>query len=360
MSKDGVVPKESKSGPAAGIRSIAELLGAAYAEKRKRVKLAKGAADTIQSGPRIETPERDQLLRLASQDRLLDRTRDLLLLSAERIGSHPLGGAVRSFVGDVLRNHPVFVKASLDGVLRNLPDAPSDDTALRQLLSYKAEDLQWPEGAAPLKKKQSEQLRMNAFFCLLLWIYETRGDSLDSVQRSIATAAWEPAARRYRSDPQRLRALMLAKDRAALGVSYAMFEETLQEGRRHMIAAREAEQYALAAEQRALTRVQALEAELETTNGNLREGNEERERLREELASSRRACEDDKAHLRSDHEAFRGRVLSRMKREVTLLDEGLQAIKRDSPKIHVMVDHAERAIDGLKKEMNEIRGGKTS
>ena len=59
-------------------------------------------------------------------------------------------------------------------------------------------------------------------------------------------------------------------------------------------------------------------------------------------------------HLSDDLEHLRSRLLRRLKAEVGLLDEGLHALRRDPPKIRVMEDHAERALEGLKKEIKEL------
>ena len=60
--------------------------------------------------------------------------------------------------------------------------------------------------------------------------------------------------------------------------------------------------------------------------------------------------------MRNDYEDLRGRVLRRLREDTALLEEGLHALRREPPKVHVMEDHAERAIDALKREMGRIRG----
>ena len=86
-----------------------------------------------------------------------------------------------------------------------------------------------------------------------------------------------------------------------------------------------------------------------------REAEERATAFDEQLQRERLEEEDQKAYLRSDYEELRGRVLHRLRQEVTLLDEGLHALRKQPPKVHVMEDHAERAIDGLKKEIARIR-----
>ena len=64
--------------------------------------------------------------------------------------------------------------------------------------------------------------------------------------------------------------------------------------------------------------------------------------------------QNTRLHLQDDKEQLRTRLLRRLKAEVSLLDEGLHALRRDPPKVHVMEDHAERALEGIKKEIKEL------
>ena len=59
-------------------------------------------------------------------------------------------------------------------------------------------------------------------------------------------------------------------------------------------------------------------------------------------------------HLRDDFERLRTRVLRRLSRELDLLDEGMGAIRREPPRLHVMLDHGERATSGLREEIKNL------
>ena len=68
------------------------------------------------------------------------------------------------------------------------------------------------------------------------------------------------------------------------------------------------------------------------------------------------AHENAKAHWKDDYEQLRGQVLRRLNDELPLLVDGLHALRRDPPKVHIMIDHAERAIEGLESEVKRLRG----
>ena len=65
-------------------------------------------------------------------------------------------------------------------------------------------------------------------------------------------------------------------------------------------------------------------------------------------------CADELSRLRDAYESLRGLTIRRLRQEISLLSDGLHALNQPTPKIHVMVDHAERAIDGLKSELARI------
>ena len=133
-----------------------------------------------------------------------------MLLSMERFDVAAVAGHLREFVRDALRRHPAFAAEPLAWLLENHPDAPSEEGSVRTLTSQSFTALRWPEGLTALKKKEAEQCRLNALWCLLLWFREARGTSFERIQRYLHTNIWAPAARHQKSDLQKLRVLMTA------------------------------------------------------------------------------------------------------------------------------------------------------
>ena len=77
------------------------------------------------------------------------------------------------------------------------------------------------------------------------------------------------------------------------------------------------------------------------------DGNEETRKIQELT----QAHDDAKAHWNADYAKLKGQTLRRQREELTLLSEGLHALRCNPPKVHVMIDHVERVIDGLKRDM---------
>ena len=331
------------------LQTFGDLLRAVYGGKRKRLNPKKAEIATIRSAPKLDPSEQDALLALSASDRTLERTRELMLLSMRRFDAPALAGQAREFVREVLRRHPAFLLESLGGVLENRPGATSEEGAVRILTSQTYVALPWPEGVTVLKKKEAEQCRVNALCCLLLWFRETRGVPFERIQRYLQANIWVPAAHSHKTDPQRLRVLMVTRDPAGIAVACSALEKQAHEQEQQAVIAR-------TAEARATMRTKELEGMLTSVKTELDVTKAQVDHLTVEIESAKRAHENEKAHMRNNYEELRGRVLRRLREELSLLDDGLLALRRDPPKVHVMEDHAERAIDGLKREMERIKG----
>ena len=329
------------------VESVSQLLRVMYVGTFKRSILKKAELSAMQVAPGVDKLELEELLALASSDRTLDRTRRLMLLG-DGLGSHPVASQIRDFSGQVLRRHPAFSIDSVAGVLRNFPDVSRDEKAIRALSSHDYLSLSWPNHSDPLKKSEMSQCKANAVCCLLLWIRATRGISVESIHRHLQENLWKHHANRYETETKKIRVLMSARSTVSLSISYILAEQQALDQKRRADAARRAEE-------RAVNWALKLKEELATGQAGLAKAQGEIDRLKKELNQKVQAHRNEQVHLKDDYEKLRGRVLRRLKDELSLLDDGLHALRRKPPKVHVMVDHAERAIDGLKREMERLR-----
>ena len=333
----------------AAIGTFEELLGSVYGGRGALPNLTAGELAAMQTAKRPEPDEVQRLLGLAAADRTLDRTRLLMLFAMERLYASPLQGPTRAFVGAVLRGHPVFRAPSLLSLLACDPAAPEVDDAARTLTARVHESLAWPDGGRALNKTEMVKCRANSVACLLLWAWETNGVSLERVLRCLYANLWAPAGRRQRSERQRLKALMATRDGAVVAVAYELLDKLALESLYEAGAARKSEE-------RATSRAMKAEAALADSQGQLGSSLDKAHSLEEELRNEQRERELEASHFRDDYQKLRGRLLQRLKEEVSLLDEGLSALNREPPKVHVMQDHANRAIDNLRREMERLRG----
>jgi hypothetical protein len=331
------------------LECLGDLLRTVYGGKAKRLKLKKAEISAIRFAYKMEPSDKEELLTLSASDRTLVRTLELMLISMEGFDNSVLASQVQEFVRELLRRHPAFHLKALSGVFGHNSDGPSEDEVVQALISQSYTTLSWPEGLEELKKQEAEQCRMNALCCLLLWFRKARGITFEQIQHYLQAKIWIPAANRHKTDAEKLRVLMTPQDSSGIAVACSALETQVFERRQQAAAARRAEEHAV-------KRSQELERILDDVKGELWVTRDKVVHLTKDLSSVLEDHKNVEAHLRDDYEQLRGRVLRRLKEEVSLIEEGLHALRRDPPKIHVMEDHAERAIDGLKREMERIRG----
>ena len=342
----------TKCAKPAALESCADLLRSVYSGNPKGWKSLEKALGKIRQGPKLQPAEREELLSFAAQDHTLERTRELMLSSMECFDGPNLAGQVREFVRDVLMRHPAFLEESLAVTLRNLPEGPAPERAVETLTRQSFESLPWPEGSASQKKSldKLDKCRRNAAYCLLLWHRKIRGISFEDIINSLRTSLWKPAAERHKSEEEQLRALMNDRDPTiAAALSCSSLEEQVLDAERRAGADREITEMANA-------RAWELESKLGALEGQLAAEKTQVERLTAALHTEQQAHKNDVAHSRDEYAKLRGHLLRRIRQELSLLEDGLHALRRTPPKVRVMDDHAERAIDGLKREIQRLEG----
>jgi hypothetical protein len=271
------------------------------------------------------------------------------MLIGAALDGRGVGYEIIEFAREVLQNHPAFKAGSLAGVLGNLPEAAKEDRAVQLITSQDYASLSWPEGSKPMQKKECQQCKANAVHCLLLLFQVKRRTSIERVHRYLQTSLWASNARHHKSEAEKVRALITTQDPLAAAITYELLEkQALEQSQRAEVASKAAE--------RASVHASKLERELAGLEERHAATQEKLGRLTKELKEAIQAHEDAKAHWKNDYEQLRGQVLRRLNNELSLLDDGLHALQRDPPKVHVMLDHAERAIEGLKTEMKRLRG----
>ena len=334
------------------IVSVEQLLQVVYDAKPRRLVLKKSQRKAMRKDSELDDRMKEDIFRQAlSVDRTLERTRELMFLCVEIESTEvAIARRLRSFSGDFLYQHPAFKDRSLAGILKDLPEGATEDAGIRTLASQDYALLSWPEGGRLKTKRDMEQCRKNSIYCLLLWFRMTRKMSIERIHYHLQEHLWKPADKPNKPEVDELRALMNARDLGTVSMACSLLEkQALQQGQRADRAIR--------AEDRAVARLEELKRDLKESKDRLEMSREEESRLGNELQREKQAHHDDVSHRIDDYEKLRGRVLHRLREELRLLDDGLHALKRDPPKVHVMIDHAERAIDGLKQEADRLGRG---
>lgn len=330
-------------------RSLAELVTATYSQPFRKLKVKKTDVATMRTAPGLESADYDALVGLASSDRTLERTRDLMLLSLESFGGTALAAQTRLIVRGVLLRHQAFRFDIMSRIFDGQPTTTDENQAVRAVADRNYALLVWPEGLAPLTKAEESQCAANTIHCLLLWLRDVNGMPLLRLHQYLNTYLWRPSAKGLTTDAKKIRRLASTRDRAALAVACAVVEDEAVEQRQVAEAAHRRELAAVA-------RADTAERAIADARERLIESNAEIQRLTNELQVERQRRELAATHSNDDHQALKGRLARRLKAEVSLLDDGLHALRREPPKVDVMLDHAERAIEGLRQELKALKG----
>ena len=332
-----VKQKRAKTTP---LTSYGDLLRAAYGPVRRRWKPTHKEIIEIQTGPGLNSTERAQLLDLAKSDITLKRTRELMLFGAKRLDGPNRDRPVQGFVRDVLRGHPAYQSKSLKAALEHA-SVPLERHTVHVLIG---ETSRWYE-RSKLPKREANPCLVNALHCLLLW----QGDSqstpptLQDVLRYLQEELWTSFSKRRVSEFNKFRALVGDRDPYATSIACSGLSGQILELRRQLNESR-------ASTRQLQASLNEIKNHLQDTRDQLKDTTSRSTRLDRALGAARESHANEKAHLQDDFEKLRSSVARRLKAELSLLNDGLYALRRNPPKVSVMCDHAERAIDGLTRE----------
>ena len=336
------------------IAGVSDLVRRVYDGTFKRKRPNKADVLAIRTDSRIPPETQAELLGAASNDVLLANTYQLL---AVLVGFDDSGFTnARDFARQVLKDHPAFQRPELVATLNSHPDALRPERAVECLASQDfglllADPKQ--ERSKTEVAKQSKECKENAIRCLLLGLLARREISLDRTLRLLHHHVWSTYAQRHKAPADQLRALLAANQASALAASITseLLDKQVTQQNYRADAAQQAEA-------RATAGAEKLQRELEELQREHAASLERGRLLDQELANQRTAHADERAHLQDEYERLRGTVLRRLKDELILMEEGLHALQRDPPRVHVMVDHADRVIDGLRLAIDRLRKGR--
>ncbi|MBK1642120.1 hypothetical protein CKO12_09570 [Chromatium okenii] len=335
-------PPSSKKTTSQKLESIVDFIDFAYKRKGQRIDSSKLKKDFV----KLEPSEPKRLLELARADILLAVPVQLLFVVRE-ITNQTMKNTLQDFIRDVLLAHPLFSPIELIDTVKNLPDALMPAAALKRVAQPEAAILdEIVFNGEKLSKKESSELCANAVSCLALWFVENRALSIQQVTQDLFDSFWEPSCKEVIDDTEILRCLTSINSMNA-GVIGRIFAQSVSKKARIAESALKEKD-----------RLQQCHAQLQTENANLKAIISERDMriqaLGDELATEQQRHRETRIHLYEDMNILRGRLLRRLKSGTELLTDGLQALRRNPPKIAVMEDHAERALEELKIEIEQL------
>lgn len=336
------------------VETLEHFILQAYSFKGRKIALSGSVEKRIGRQPTLDVEAVERILTKSRGDLLFAVPRQLLLVARD-IQTYPaLRGAIRDFVKTTLLSHPLFANSLIVAAINNVPEAPSMIDAMSALACSELPLELHSAGKHSIKTAQLSELRANAVYCLAVWFRDMRGVSVGELNDALYRVLWSKAAASLRDERAKLRALTELHDLAAVGLACGEFHAAATERIRQMEVAQQA---ASQAQAEAATLRAEVEQLSETYNLRVAHLESQVQDLKALAENIRIKNQHELTHLRDDLEQQRTRVLRRLKADVALLDEGLTALRRDPPKIHVMDDHAERISDALRQEIKKLESG---
>ncbi|KAA0212488.1 MAG: hypothetical protein DYG94_14570 [Leptolyngbya sp. PLA3] len=340
---DGPPPVRAKAEDPDNLQSFVAL---AYARKGQRIGMKKKVAVAIAQGPPPDDAVWARIQDLARHDVLLAVPKQMLLAAIPNKGTSRAWSQVLEACLAALRVHPA--SSELVPMLLSANGGGRVDELLDQAAAFRFDTIPRPGSTKPLSASHTATLRANVTGTVALWMVAVWGVASPTVLRSLHERVWSTESRRASAMTEAWRRVLDVRDPSALGLACDAFVSEANHARRDADAAR-------TSEAAALRRMADLEATITQLKAQLDQERSTNEDLRRAATQASRDAEAALSHARDDYERLRTRVLRRLTREVELLDEGMLAIKREPPKLHVMTDHGDRALSGLREEIKALQ-----
>ena len=326
----------SKSPP---IESVRQYIKQIYADPFKRKRIRRSDMKRMREKPALNDDEIKELVKQTSKDRDLKRTFYLTTVGAE-IESSNVSDQIGKFVQETLKNHPAFKGRRLEGSVDNVMHLITDPEHY--------EYMRWPDDDFKLEGNAIKECRANALHCFLRWLWMTKRISIEHVQDYLLKYKWKPSVQPSKTDAEKVILLTSARDPETMAISTEVLHKEAADQKKRAESAENENEHSI-------KQVQLLKIKLEKVQLLFSDTNKKVDSLEKKLLKEHQEHTDDIAYLKDDYETLRGQVLRRLSAELALLDEGLHALQRIPPKVNVMVDHAERAIDGLRTEYERLQ-----
>jgi hypothetical protein len=321
----------------------------AYARKGQRIgRLTAKQEKALSASHKLEQQSLVRLINEASQDRLLQVPRQLLLIARD-VDSHPyVKKTLMEFVHTVMIQHPIFA-------IQIAQDALNVERLMPQLYSlYKSISTYQPSfkiSSDQIEGSDLQKLRANALNLMTVWLFNVRRVSLEDLMTVLLQCIWKPAADKLNTESSQIKALTEVEEPEALGWIAQRYLKIVVD--------------AQSAEQRSHKEAVDLRSEVMLLRDNLNQEITKSNNLQQQLDSLQQA--KDKAveglqqtnqvtrmHLSHDIEIMRGRLIENLQLSIERLETGLSAINRELPLIEVIRERVEIVIENLQSELKEL------
>jgi hypothetical protein len=328
------------------------------AQFKKKLKLL---ADLEPPSQPLTGTEQDRLFEIAStSDSLLETTSRLLMALFKLRLSRPkdkssgicIKEEIRELAIGVCKRHPLFETQGIADVFDNLESehlSVSESRLVKKLWAYSS-------NAKTLTKSNCDKLKLNGLTCLLAE-FKSNGLSNSEIHKLLRQSSWAKGEKFSADGMDAFFALVMvtAKEVGAPSVVAGLLEQTADESEKQAEIERKKRNLAERQKAEAVSESDRLRALLEIEQEKNTEALEERQQLEKELAEARSESRSIQIHLRDDYAKLHSQMIRGLNSDLTLLEEGQIALSRNPPKVDVMIDHADRTISRMKKQLRQLR-----
>lgn len=342
-------PKSNSNAPVKDkIKTLADFIVYAYSRNGQNLRsLASGELKAIAKTSKLDDDQFRGLLEIARRDSFL-AVPCKIYFCVKKLDVPPFvrNEALR-FIGATLKQHPVFASNEIGPVLSNRDDAIDPNKAIRVVAGLSQRTLGELIGSDKLRPKDAEKLRTNSINCLAVWIWETRAQNMGRIFQWLHEGYWKKLSPSSADTILCLEAVTEITEISNVGAACSQFSAEADRN----AARAEALQRKLDSQE---IKIDELKKAIKELKDEARTREEVISAISDKLETEQSDHAESRAHLEDDREYLRSHVARRIKRELELLSEGLLALRKDPPKIWVMDDHAERAIESLQAAMKEL------
>ena len=286
----------------------------------------------------------------ARADLTLESTKRLFKAALQRRSSL-LSQALVAVGRLALQAHCAFDHLVVQGCIKASDDRSRDVPALEILADQDYSVLSWPAETPGLSRKQFKQCRQSALVCLICWLATARRLTSEEVWAYLDEFVWKGHTKVPKSDQSRVSSLITASPSSfkTTAVVTALSEERSGIQRQELADQRRRLSRAEGEGRRSAQELHGLKEDLASVR-NVRAG------LERDLANEKAQHVATRVHLQDDYERLRSRLSRNLESVSSLLNDGLQALDRDPPKLDVVEHHMRLVQDALNAELERLKG----
>jgi len=316
----------------------------------KKLDIKESLIGKLAKKPKLTEESTRELISLEKSKYFFISFRNLLRFSDSIVGFPALKDSLRGYLKDSLCRNEIVVKLGLEGSILNIENSLPLDLCFKKFQSLFPADLN-EEYFKQIKSKDWQNYVATIMLVLAEWYSNNRGMTPSQLVDLLNSSVWSNSLKK--TDPDIVVNNLLGSTNFELIASATSFyqQKSLDSTNR------------LLKVENQLAKVTSANQELESSLNNkdilitklqsdLAELNES---YIDALTKSKIETQTLSINLKNQLEDLRIRNLRLLQSSIELLADGLTAISRSEPKVNVMKDHAQRVLDSLNFELEQLK-----